>query len=591
MGRKSEFLKIGGAVAGASAKPTDRPIQVDPMKFKSSEEVERFVQHQKDQLGLSDSETDNLRRSTMVDLPSREEEEETDSSVMQAKVMGAGFAQAAAPAPLLQVSVRKKEAAMADPYLPESQTIKVRPTKVSKIRSLWYEHALPNEYIMEIGRAGAKPSLGGKFLKLGKEFLKFPAAVQTVYFTSDNANKNYQGLKIDGYACWRVDPERPELAAQTLDFSDQENPMGNTNRILRTICTEAIRHLIANISISDALTKKDEIGRDLKAQLGRIERTWGILFDQVGIERVTILSSRVFDDLQQQARDDLRLTAAESRMRTDQEIEKKHSAYTEEMERLKGQTEKETRILRAATESEIHKVELDEKARREAEERRAAEEKAKAEAEVALRTAEALAKGAMAEATRDAEVEAHREAERRRLEGVKAQSEAEIQTQKAAIEAQVIQARTQAEMANAQVLHDQALKAAELETLRREAQEAANQRLDTQDVAASLERNALRNDAAMKERRDTIELDHKAETRRLERFRVEEDIRNQVAANRIRVELMERLPSIAQALKVDRYTVLDSGGGSPLDHFLNRVMAFFDDKWPPARTKEPGDSA
>jgi len=471
--------------------------------------------------------------------------------------------------------VRRK--AMSDPYLSESQTVKARPSRISKIRSLFFEHAMPNEYIMQIGVEDAKPVLGRKFFKIGKRFLKFPATVQTVYFTSDNANRNYQGLRIDGYACWRIDPEKPEVAARTLDFSDQENPMGNTNRILRTICTEAIRHIIANITLEDALTKKDEIGRDLKAQLERTERSWGITFDQVGIERVTILSSKVFSDLQQKTRDVLRLDASESRMETDQKIEKKKAGYTEDSEELRCHTEKKTRILKATSETEIRKVELDEKVRRETEKRNALEVMKSEENEAAERAAEQEAERLKRQAVRDAEVEAHKESEQRKLEMARMSSEAEIRTSKAEIEARVAEAQARSEMARSEAEHEKELKKQELEAGRNFQAMEDEQRLKSARLTAELRMGAERSERVMKEQRNQAELKHEVAMNRLEELKLEEDLRNLISENRVMAAFVDKLPEIASSLKIDRHTVLDTSGGSPLTYSLAQILTVLDE--------------
>ena len=531
---------------------------MDPKRRK---EAEAFVQTQKNQLGLNEAEADNLLAQTMFEL-----DEEPEAEAPPAP-MAAG-----APAPK-GGGRKKKRRAPSDPYLSESQTIKVRPTRVSRTRSLLYEHALPNEYIVQIGVDDAKPVLGGRRLKLGRQFLKFPAAVQTVYFTSDNANRNYQGLRIDGYACWRIDPEKPEMAARSLDFSDRDNPMGNTNRILRTICTEAIRHIIANLSIEDALTKKDEIGRSLKGQLERIERSWGVTFDQVGIERVTILSGAVFEDLQQKTRDELRLGAAESRMDTDLKIEKKNAGQKKEMETLRYQTEKETKILKATTESEIHKVELGERSRREADDRQADEAKRKAENETAERAAEQTAERQKRQSERDAAVEAKKAADARKLAMDGAQAEAEMKIKSSEIDAEVARAEADSEMTKAEAAHDRELKAKALEAQREYAAFENKQELEAKRLTSELQMASERFAQSLKERRERAEVDHAVETRRLERLEAEEAVRNRISDNRVAAELMTRLPEIAAAIEVDRYTVFDTSGGSPLTHALSQILS------------------
>ncbi len=562
------------------------------MQTKNRHEVQKWINNQKAQLGLDDSEVQALMDQTMpseeeadedlpvlaagLDLEVDAAEEAFEYEQMPQQPMAAKARRA--PAPSIKRERKKaKRKDMSDPYLPQSQTIKARPTRISKIRSFLYEFALPNEYIVQIGVKDAVPVLGGKFLKLGKRFLKFPAAVQTVYFTSDNANKNYQGLMIDGYACWRVDPEKPDVAARNLDFSDQNNPMGNTNRILQTICTEAIRHLIANITIEEALTKKDEIGRDLKAQLERIERSWGVTFDQVGIERVTILSARVFEDLQQKSRDLLRLAAFESKVESDREIEKKRADYEEEMDRLQRRSEKEARILRATSESEIHSVEIDEQSKREAEQRTAEEERGKAQAEAAERAAVEQAERTKRQASRDFEIEAHKDEENRKLEVSRVAAEAEIKINAAEVETKVFESRVQSEQLQAEAEHTKQLTIQKLEAeqaariMETEHQQAAERQ------AAELARTTAEFEHTVKLRRETIKVDHEAESKRLERKRIEEELHNLISENRLLAGFVEKLPEIASSINIDRYTVLDGSGSSPMAHTLSQLLSILDE--------------
>ncbi len=198
-----------------------------------------------------------------------------------------------------------------------------------KLSGLLFETALPNEYLVEVGRKDVRPRLGGRRFRLFRKFLRIPASVQTLVFTTDNANVDYQGIGVDGYASWRVDPEHPEVAVRTLDFFDEDDPMARTNAELRTICVEAVRHVISNMSIDDALKKKDEIAENLSRQLKGIERKWGILFDQVGIEKVRIMSDRLFEQLQAQFRDGLRLEVERKRIATDRQIAAEQNAMRE----------------------------------------------------------------------------------------------------------------------------------------------------------------------------------------------------------------------------------------------------------------------
>lgn len=232
--------------------------------------------------------------------------------------------------------------------------------KRRKLSGFFYEIALPNEYLVQMGQKKIKPILGGKKLRLFKKFLRIPASVQTLYFKTDNANMDYQGIGIEGYASWRIDPERPEVAITTLDFFDDNDPMARTNSELQTICVEAVRHVIANMSIDDALKKKDEIGDDLKQQLKSFEEKWGIIFDQVGIESVRIMSKTLFENLQSSYRDNIRLDVEKKKISTDKQIAAEQNLMKEKTELERLETEKKIELANVDNNTRVKELELKE---------------------------------------------------------------------------------------------------------------------------------------------------------------------------------------------------------------------------------------
>ncbi len=121
------------------------------MKARSIDEVQEFVRNQEAQLGLSKTEAENLLQVSMDEIEIEGEEPDFDES--------SEVNMATDPTIRKRASRRKK---VADPYLAVSQTIRARPTKVSKIPSLLFELAPPNEYIVQVGPKDAKPFLGGK---------------------------------------------------------------------------------------------------------------------------------------------------------------------------------------------------------------------------------------------------------------------------------------------------------------------------------------------------------------------------------------------------------------------------------------------
>jgi len=230
--------------------------------------------------------------------------------------------------------------------------------KRKKYAGFLFERALPNEYLVAIGKKNSIPILGGKRFKWFKKFVHVPAFVQRLKFSTDNANIHYQGIEIVGYASWRINPESPEKSISTLDFFDEHNPMEKTNEELKTICIEAVRHVIANMTIDDALKKKDDIAESLIIQLRTIENKWGIIFDQVGIEQVRIMSDSLFHNLQSEFRSKLQLSAEISDMETQREIARIKNETHEKNMKEKLETDQKLEMIRIENANIIKKKAL-----------------------------------------------------------------------------------------------------------------------------------------------------------------------------------------------------------------------------------------
>ena len=251
------------------------------------------------------------------------------------------------------------------------QAEKKKPRRYS---GLFFERALPNEYLVVIGKSKIKPILGGKKFRWFNKFIHVPAYVQRLKFLTDNANIHYQGIEIQGYASWRIHPEHPEKSLSTLDFFNENDPMAKTNDELKTICIEAVRHVIANMTIDDALKKKDDIADRLFVQLKTIEDKWGIVFDQVGIEQVRIMSSTLFQDLQSEFRSKLRLNAEIANIETNREISKRKIETEETDSKEQLESKEKLDLLRIESDTKIRKKELIEETNINAEKQKQKEE-------------------------------------------------------------------------------------------------------------------------------------------------------------------------------------------------------------------------
>ena len=214
-----------------------------------------------------------------------------------------------------------------------------------RLMGFWFETALPSEYLVILG-GRLRPMRGGRaFRWFGlRKCIRIPASIQTLEFATDNANVHFQGLGIEGYAAWQINETEPERAIATLDMFDEEDPMAKTNRELNLMCVEAVRHVIANMTIEDAMRKKEEIALRLKEQLQQMESRWGIVFHHVGIRSVRVMSGHVFEDLQAGYRNEMRLQSSRSRIETDRQIAQQENALRETTETERIATDQRLRL-------------------------------------------------------------------------------------------------------------------------------------------------------------------------------------------------------------------------------------------------------
>lgn len=64
-----------------------------------------------------------------------------------------------------------------------------------------------------------------------------------------------------------------------------------------------IRHKIANSSIEDILTKREELRQEMKQELNKILNGWGVWLESVEITDVKISSRKLFENMQVEFRE------------------------------------------------------------------------------------------------------------------------------------------------------------------------------------------------------------------------------------------------------------------------------------------------
>lgn len=229
----------------------------------------------------------------------------------------------------------------------------------AKTDSLWSWNALANEYIVPIGSVGHLPTLGGSVSKLRhRGVIRFPSSVQQITFETDNISSENQGVRVAGWACWRVSD--PAVAVSKLDFANQDAPMALTNEHLQRQCAGIMKGLISIKTMADLLKKREDLIVKLREKLTATEQKWGIAFDEIGISDVQVLSREVFENLQKPFRNEAREVASTSDLATQERIALKTNEQKEKLTRIEGESAAKQHEFQARAATESKKIEAEE---------------------------------------------------------------------------------------------------------------------------------------------------------------------------------------------------------------------------------------
>lgn len=67
-----------------------------------------------------------------------------------------------------------------------------------------------------------------------------------------------------------------------------------------------VRHKIANSTIEDIMTKREELRKDMRKELNQMLNGWGVWVESVEITEVRILSNTLFENMQVEFRENQR---------------------------------------------------------------------------------------------------------------------------------------------------------------------------------------------------------------------------------------------------------------------------------------------
>ena len=230
-----------------------------------------------------------------------------------------------------------------------------------------YKTFRPNEYVIWLRRGKVKrASSGGSAIVLPvfDEIIIIPTTVQQTLLEARErvVSKEYQDLSITAYIYWRV--INPEVAFSKVSWD--KNASDYVERVIKNAAESILRTTCANMAIETVIRERNELIKQITAELHQLMSDWGITTESVEIKDVEVLDKDLKDNLEATKRIE---EEQKARMRNF-EKEEKVRMRTLEIDRLTGvqdQTvkmeievrEKDRQVLIAQREQERANIEAE----------------------------------------------------------------------------------------------------------------------------------------------------------------------------------------------------------------------------------------
>ena len=177
------------------------------------------------------------------------------------------------------------------------------------MKTLWIEGA-PNEWVI-IMRNGkmVKAGIGLKTFKGPfDQVAKYPARVHRVQFSTEQITKEMQGVRVSGMLVWTIlnTGEGPFTAFKNLGEDLNTARPQTAKDALISMSSAIVRNCIANSTIQEMLTDRDNIRAIMQKDMFDVVQGWGVWVETFEVTEVVISSQQLFRDLQTNFRETVR---------------------------------------------------------------------------------------------------------------------------------------------------------------------------------------------------------------------------------------------------------------------------------------------
>lgn len=212
---------------------------------------------------------------------------------------------------------------------------------MKKKSTFGYFTAGPAQYGMarRFGRVRRRgPGISALVLPVIDRWEVVPCSSNRITFCAEQITAENQGVRVNGFAIWKISD--PEKAGQCYDFDDERAAVTALGENLRDVVESAIRHRVANMPMEEVLRKRGSIILQLKEETAYMASQWGVLVETVEIREVLILSETLFEQMQADFRNAMRLKSETSALETEKLIQERKLAQEEEMASLQQESRK-----------------------------------------------------------------------------------------------------------------------------------------------------------------------------------------------------------------------------------------------------------
>lgn len=206
----------------------------------------------------------------------------------------------------------------------------------------------PNEYLL-VGRGGAIENRGSAvqaILRPGTIWVLLPSTKQEAAFEFTQETKDGIPLRFKGIIVYRI--TNPIAAAHHFDF-DRADGVAEITRLLTHVCLGELRHAVSHMSMIECIEQRkttlsgvvaDALQTTIQGEDGD-DDGWGIAVEVAQVAQVFIVDAQLRQQLEAEVRNEIKLQADQSNIKTQEEIHLAEMASEDRVQDLKLATDKD----------------------------------------------------------------------------------------------------------------------------------------------------------------------------------------------------------------------------------------------------------